>query len=499
MGKNSIIWQLWNEISFSRSRITFGSVNKRIKEEAEKSPLVLLQCGEHNEREKTTTTTTPPPSFQNGLCTVNASLEYSGRVFRNLEVVIDPTFQDIILPSFVYDLITFGMDIYNQDEESWSSFDLVFKEGITETSLLKSHSPMEVEHFTKEMTITVKPEKFVKDIGGGKKDLVLKRGDETTHRHRVTLGTESLKNLIIHKNRSGYMTIQNFITFDSISATNLILFAIQVVLWLRWKILHLELLKETKTKRKATFLNTFTRLLGIAITITSVALPQNQMLLGENEPLFYGTIALVAFSLLLELPFLLSFQQVIKFDVEKYLTHFEYNLISSFSHEVLLLTGMWVLILQERVEGTGGPFLLVLNVLLLYSVSSYLVMTTHYLLEEFRKCYCPTINVVGSRQSIFYLKRDSTISKQFLLVSSFIALIYIYQVIVTFQIFLKPTILDVLNFTKELKTIFLVGLYVVVFVIATSVNNLLLGVAVRRERKKNESGMYEQGKFSGGS
>jgi hypothetical protein len=465
LSHSSVFWKIWPEISFSRSRITLGEIGNEIGLGAENS-LNIINCIDYE-------------SF----CKTYGSIRYENSLIEDVSIIFDPTSQNIELPDYIFDEYTSNKNVYKDNiEDEWGGIFITidFRKDLIDNSIFKKV----INHWEKDLKLdqkkigttlnfNIKPSQLTRENQIRRENFFLKRNG--IEKNYIKLGTLSLKSQIFHK-YGEYMLVQNFPTNDSISTENLILFAIQLVLSIRWKITHFEILVPIHEHLNNSLIEIFYELLGIVITITAFVLPSTLDLMSSHINYYISTAILIGLALSIKV--IIWVREIYDYKKKRHLfMKFEYYTFRSFSQEVILTTGIWILVLESRLENLDSILILIANVFLLYTISYYTYIILHYIylyLFEY-KIY---IKVISGGNVLNY--DSSTPSKiwQFRFFTLVVFFVFGYQSIVTVNFFLRPLFVE--NF-EEFKEILIPGLvFLYIFVLIFS--SLMVGLLLEKEK-----------------
>ena len=471
LSSKSILWKIWPEMSFSVSKLSLGEMNDVISSN-NKDSVLLIECKDST-----------------GLCKTEGEISFGHSIFRNLSIIIDPSIQGIIMPPKIHDRYILGKDIYKDDISKFPNIEINIKPEIEK----KSDAVEFVEHLNskyktainqkglkKNQKLIINPQTLVKYNEKNGKNFLLKRGNQNNE-NVITVGTESMKQLVFHKRSPEFVVVQNFITFDDLPVENYLLFLTQLILSILWKSGHIDLFKHRRATTSS-FFDKLDQFLGISITIVSLVLPQNLEILKENSKLFYGTIAIVSFSIFIYIARILSVEKILKYNFTDELNDFELNAIESFSYEMIVLSGLWVLLLQYRVENNESIFLLIVNIWVLYTTSVYFSFLTHYLLSIFIFNNFPEkseekVKTLKTKFERFIQQKKRKYKKTFFIFISFSAVVYAYQALATLQIFLPPLLAKNLKNLDYLQIPISIAFYLFVMLVTEMIVTLLISVA----------------------
>jgi len=491
LAPSSIFWKIWPDISFSRSRITLGKVGSEIGWGEEKS-LNVINCVDYE-----------------NFCKTRASIRYKNTLIEDIILIFDPSSQNLDVPDYIYDEYTSDINIYGGDI-SRENNDIVIEvdfdkdeegEGKGEENKTLSTFKKVMDHWKTDLKlnkekigtnvkINIKSSQLVctnKDRG---KNFYLKRN--APGENYIKLGTLALKSQIFHKYEE-YMLIQSFSTNDVISIQNLIFFGIQLILSIRWKITHLAILVPfNEGSNDNSLMNIIYELFGVAITIISFVLPSTLNLMNTHKGYYNSTAVVIAVSLFIKIVIWIDEirkrindlnNNSIASKTETKNLSFERYFFRSFSQEVILLTGMWILVLEDRVEDLDSFLILITNVFLLYTTGYYTIILLHYIIvylfDYSHSSKFPTKRNVFYYYPSLYTSSNSDIWKfrGFAFLAFFI---FGYQSIVTVNFFLRP--LFIKNFEEYQHVIVpgLVFLYLFIFI----VSSLIVGLLLEKEKSK---------------
>lgn len=454
----SPIVSLFSDISVSRSTLTLGNIGDEIGWNRRET-LSAISCGN-----------------EPGLCVTPGEISISSGTFKNQMIIFDPVIQDISLSPSIYDSYTKNKNLYSDPITSWDHINFrieytndyenleTMKYGLKKIQTLYSIGE---DSYTQHLSFSIQPEHLIQNIDNGGKRMLIKRGVKNETR----LGTEILKHMIFHKVYEGNMIlVQLFETNDHVSNANLALFLVLLFLLARWMITHISLFYNDKVQDKRDFMELFYEFLGMAISITSYVLPSTLSLLETHLNLYIGTGFLVGFAFIwnsIEIVIELSQRS----NLEKKLspifgTKFESNLARVFSHEVLLLTGLWILLLERRLEGVADILVLFVNVILVFVMSFHILIMFHHI-----------------NYSVFVEPKRRFQNKNFGRFFSFFViglLAFGYQSIVSVNFFIRPL------FVKSYETylqILIPGLvFLYIFLVASA--NYLATLFISHAREK---------------
>lgn len=461
LGTGSALTFLFSEMSVSRSSITLGKLGDEIGWNSRET-LAVLSCQD-----------VP------GLCVTHGHITTRESSLEMERIVFDPATQDITLSPRVYDSYMSGKNLYADPVSSWEHLEFEIGAMVEYESLehmkyglekIKTRYGLEDSSYVEHLKFSIQPEHLIQSTSQGGKRMLIKRGNTDETR----LGTEVLKHMIFHKMTDGNMIlVQLFETNDHISNANLIMFLVLLFLLARWMITHISVFYNDEIHAKRSLIELGYEITGMALSIAAYVLPSTLSLLETHMSLYIGTGIMVGFSFIwnsVELGFDISNRIKKRERLLFFGSDFEANMARVFSHEILLLTGLWILLLERRLEGVADILVLFVNIILVFVMSFHLVVMLHYTVFSF------FFEPMRTRQG-------SPIGKFF----SFFVMslcIFAYQSLVTVNFFLRPLFVKNYETYETLIVPGLVFLYMFLLTAASFLASMFVGHA--REKLKEQ-------------
>lgn len=425
LSPRSAFFKIFGKVSFSNRYITLGEdPNER---RVSKRPTHTIEC----------------KKGQRSLCvTPKGSLTFGNVHYNNLSIDIDPSSQKLILPYRIFDEYMLDKNVYDSLEKTWEpiilrSYDMnVWNQALDEPETLD---------------YVVNPKDFIFNTKTRSKILGISR--DPSENQVVSIGSKVLRNFIMERTTSG-LALTSFTTYDRIDNVNLLLALVQFLLVARWFFTVSLGDLDVKVKdygHKFIWFQIWYEWLGIVITIVAALLPQTFDLLENHQDLYIGTWFLLAFAIgsKIGLKIYYSKRDKVNYFLYKYPTHY-LRLVDSFTEQISLLTGVWILVLKTRTEGGDSTFLFIVNLLLLFVTSFYFKIAV----------YDTVTIIIFSNYGDQYLDLVlPKINKELGAFLFFSIGVYIYQTLITVNFFARPFFLKNLNLEDRFAIPVMILLY----------------------------------------
>ncbi len=451
LSPSSVIWKIWPEISFSRSRIILGDINPEISHD-HLSESGVLHC-----------------KNRTGFCHTFGRVK-SNSFDEKLNIIIDPSSQEIVIPYKLYDRYMYGKNVYKDDYTSWDQFEFNL-----ETEDPTTVSDISIKASKTNISFKIDPASLIHYTTNNGRYFLLKRGNDNEN---MQLGTEFLKKFVSHKS-GNFLFIQSFNTTDELPTPNLILFTIQLVLLIRWVVINIDLFEKSYDYSfEKHWISLMNEIVGIGITISAFFLPSTFRILSSMVNIYIGTVFILAFSLAFEIyGFLIRWGIMKKKLIYLYTNSFERNIITVSSHCIILLTGLWLLFLESRLDGDTNLVVLIGNVVLVFFISFYLMLDSHYLITFASGYY------KQGKKLIFQKQNYKPISKFMLAHIIYLFIIYLYQIAVAINFFARPYVVSNLSGFENLHVYIAIYLYLIILVIAAMIAGLFISKSSNINKK----------------
>ena len=428
----STFFKIFGEIAFSNKYITLGKDPQEMK--------AIPKKAQHH---------TQCQRGKKSLCvTTGGTLSFNNVHYTNLSIDIDPSSQKLILPAEIFDEYMRDKNAY--DSRKWEPI-TIRSYDMDKWDTLKNE-PESLEY-------VIDPKHFIHLSRTGTKLLGIDR-DETGSQ-QVTISSRVLSNFIIERSIEG-LALSSFATFNSPDNVNIFFFVVLLILILRWTFTNLNLLDMTVKDfgHYRAWYQIWYEWLGVVISIVAIFLPQTFDLLENHLDLYIGTWFLLGFSVLSKI--IIKVYYSFKKNKNYFLYRFKspyLRLINSFFEQVIMLTGLWILVLQTRTEGGDSVILLITNLVLLFVISYYFKIAVYYTI---------TIALFSSYSKKVYL--DLVVpkfKKELGIFIFFTACAYIYQVLIAVNFFARPFFIKNLNLEDKFAIPVMMLLYIFTEIVST--------------------------------
>lgn len=467
LGKSSMIWKLFQDMTISRDMLTLKDIG----------PEVGYNKGERMQSFHCT--------GRKGLCETSGTIRFLDTVFPSLRIIFDPTRQNVILPKKIYDIFTKGRNIYKDDIKKWPKLDIsiwsgelddTFSISTKRVKAIKDRFGLDISDLSEWFNFTIDPSTHMYITRNYGKVLLIKPGtDEST----VILGTSMIKEYIFFiNNPTRTVIVQLFHTQDHLSIENIFFFAFLLTLLIRWRVTNSHLLSDKIIKSREHLIEYIYEFVGVASSIAVFFFPSTFRYMETNFDLYIGTTILLFFSVFFKiLVFITHIRK--KHDPRSFSpasNPFEANLYRSFTQEVILLTGLWIVLLERRLENESNILILFVNVYLVYAISYYNIIGIIYF-STISKLYI-------KRDRPNYYKGIKNPSGKFIFGLLLFVIVWIYQILVSVNFFVRPLFVQNLQTYQELVVPFLVLLYL--FLVAAAALIVQLSIIKSLSVQKNE-------------
>ena len=421
--KDSFLWGLYPEISFTRNSITFGQKGIGFTDSQNLSN--EFYCDIFNSLDI--------------LCETNLkSIEFNNKIYNETKIRITLHGNEIYLPKIIYNEYILGKNIYKKK---------------------KKLTPIKF-NFNDEISFELNEGDFLKHlnlIDNNKKLLLLANEEENT----VIIGTNLLKHVIINKNTfNSKIILKIHESVDNLSVLNLILILILVWYLSRWKMTNLTILLERQIRFKNSALNLFFEFSVLIFVGLSFFLPSTWRILKEF-PLFYFSIGFVLATFIIF--------KVISIYISVYILNnnlfykwdlfIQTSILRNSSQEILNLYSLWLILLERRLEGLSTVLIAIINIYLVYVISFYLLVSLIYILN-IQEQYKEKNRNRGHQD---YQKFTSYAIFLFLL------MIIIYQALVTVNFFIFPLFTRDFQIYQQLIIPITVLIYILIIIAVSNI------------------------------
>jgi hypothetical protein len=216
--------------------------------------------------------------------------------------------------------------------------------------------------------------------------------------------------------------------------------------------------------------------------------------LENHKDIYIGSWVLLGFSVLLKIFIKVYFtwNQKTNYFIHRFKTHYM-RMIDSFLEHVILLTGLWILVLQSRTEGGNSPLLFVVNIILLFIISFYFIMSLldigAMILIRSRP-YDKNNYVMGEDDNIVKVPINPEalpeFKKEAFAFFSLSCLAFAYQAVVTLNFFARPFFIKDLNLSDSINIPLLILLFFFTMLISLVYSMLLIHYSEVKAKTKNQ-------------
>ena len=477
MRQDSIWWRLWPEISFGRASIVLGSVNAAFLQPS-KCTACMVHC-----------TANP---LTRSLCETRAYIHAGNESFGHYTIQFALHNGIVRLPAKLYDAYMKGKNVYKDDHSKWPDIKIQMKGGNALAAALRGPEGLQrinalnlnAEHCPEEMTLTVRSSLLVHTLQNHGKIMMLTRDEDDNA--PIQLGTALFREAIFHRGVTNpVMLVQQSTTNDFLSIENLILLAILIWLLMKWKMTDISISITKEFYRYNRTWNILYEFAAVPITIAAYVLPSTLRVLQDFQTLYIITGVLLGFTLALKVWGVMivvrthdRYEHSLK--SANHTLILEANLMRTIGHEILILLGMWLLLLERRLEAASTFLVLFVNVYIIYDLSFYLVIISVYYIYLW---HYPVHWKMAQRDRSWMWS---------ILVFS-LPVIYAYQVFATFNFFARPLFVRNSQIYKEVIIPSLIFLYLflvsgAVYMVQLYMKKGLISVYTEYEEERTKSG-----------
>jgi hypothetical protein len=459
--RTSIFWKLWNQqITFTPKYIEFGypeTVNN-------------LMISSLNSKEWHEPNSTFIESHRNRklincedninhICAFKVYLKSNDgdgyASYKEYKMIFNFQLLNSYIPDDVYNNYMRNKNVYNRAREEWE--DIHF--------LIPSKDEEDI-YFS---NVKFSSELFISEKRNGIKQLLINKLSTQMHYKEIPddtfiMGMNFLDDKVIHKNElENYIIMYSLNKNDHVSFLNLAIFFILLFLFLRWKLTD-GILKSHPNDDSTYYYNVIGfvfEIAGILLSFVSYVVPSTQESLRIYPTINIFILMVFVFCVFTEcmsIWFLLMVTQqptntsilIMRRDTNM---NTQANILRNLSHDTLLLYGLWLIILERtKIDLTILPTVLI-NCYVFYNLSFYGIQMVLYNTMEY-KIY-----------KEFY---KSDFKKYKLLIIMYLLtifpFIYIFQMILTANYFLKPYLTEKASYLDDINTQLVIIIMLFIFI-----------------------------------
>ena len=437
LGAGSFFHQIWPDILYTKNSVMLEKFNQPF--ESEKKGC-LVSCDVDR------------PEIS--ICSTRAVLlNYLGIESTEYKVDFSLDNPNTYLPRHLYDRFMQGRNVYDKEAQKWPPMKL-------KVSRIDNQDPHEkadmlskginTDHSVDTMTINFEPDDFIREVASNHKVLLLhpnENGDNTT----ITLGNSILNDFSLYKSVTGrYLFIFVNEVPPHLSAGLLVLFLIIFTYWLIWKLTFDRQSKQRQNVKKITFFGMFLEITAPFLTLTALLLPFPRNVMESFPALRIGVIVIFVYAVVVKAIYLFYVLSG-RLSKNSYYHIFKVNFLRNLSHEIILMIGLWVSVLERRTEGVGNFLTLIINFFILYTISYYFILFLEF------QIYSGTNASQGA---------DGSYSLTWLSIMISVPLLLGFQVFATHFFFATPIILRSAQLYEELILPTLILTYILLVILA---------------------------------
>lgn len=464
-GRKSPFWKLWPSIGFSETGIILGEIESSMFERnLGKSGKV--KCTHHEIKE---------------YCIVEKSvLKYPKSHTYNVTVALNPGSPFIYLPDNMYESFMMNKNIY--DESSLQGFymelNLPFSDGYKDDSIFvgdingdKLGNHHKKDHHTLEFDI----HDLIKTGSSGVKFFLVKKYSHSDFpyldKDTIEVGIPLLTTSIVHKNSlSNEIVLASTLAERNLGIANLIMIVFLATTIAFWSSTGISNRLEGIVYNRNRTVNVVIEILTIIGAGISLVLPSSLRIAQDHPEIYSLAIVSIAFSFVFKI---LSFVRCmnIQYSISNgtlQITRqvkndmFEATVMRSVTHEFIVLTAFWILLLERRFGFTSTALVLFVNSYIIYVVTFYLVICSIYVLTS---------------------KLSPTLTFPVFLM--YTVTLYIYQVAAGYIFFARPIFIRDFQVYEEVLLPFLILLFIVLSSLAVYFAGLHSPMEYKKELKSN--------------
>jgi hypothetical protein len=446
VGKYSPIWQMFSEATFTGSYIGLGCMHTYITY-WRSCDAYLTHC----------------QSDGSSMCTFETFIngEYAKSRLSGHSMTT--------VPQDVYKNYISGKNLHNDYEDRWDPITIIptnrgiLKETAYEFLLSKG---IDAKKCYKNMGLNIKGSHIV--TKSNQPSLTT----STVHTQRevqlspssdnnAVIGINTMKNYIFYySHRHDIVMVISHSLVDHYSWENMVLFCILFTLFVRWKLIRTgKFLAKKQEDPRGKWVLAINQIVAMIVVVVLYVLPgtRNAMSDFPNFDLSVGTI-LVLCMCGLSYSIILTHWVIIKGE------SYTIRSMSSVAYETILLYGIWLALIERRVDGLESIPTTLANILVLYS-------TIYHLVSNFLHAYIAGFDHMSPSFYLWYLMILPSLSA--------------YQLYITYVIFALPAIQLLLpSYNSDIQALLLWLLFMVVFSFSLYITTLSVNKVLYTWKKK---------------
>ena len=457
LSPGSVLFNTFPTIGISRSYLTLGKASDEVGFSSN-DKLHEVHC-----------------KTKNNLCTSTGELMFGNVGYKDIDIEFDPSINHLTLPYYIYDEYMNGKNIYNDNVDNWENFNI----RITGKSLTGTQKPnfLGSRKTNPRLEYTIDSGHFIRHTIRQTKILSIVRGDQQGPMNNTfVVGSRLLRDFIMTITSQHVLFLEEFETFDSISVPNLVLLLIQSFLLGKWFVINInKLFPNYNQKEKRKWPTILLEWVSVGISIAAVALPETRELLESHLDLYIGSVVLIGFAVIAKIVLLIDY--TIENNENPFTNRpsdYMKRLLDSFFQELIILTGIWILALENRTEGGDSLILLIVNIFLVFTIFRYGIIA-------FMNIFLFIPSDFNEKLKLDFIKK-----REVYLFIFFVVIICVYQVLVTVNFFVRPFFIKNLNLDESITVLILICLFLFILFVALITNVLFINHNININNKKEE-------------
>ena len=447
--KDSLVWRLWPTMTFSMGSITLGGYNMAFSA-VNGCPSFTVPCN---------------TSDMSSICTTSAIVE------DEVSLVKLTTSYKTIVPTALYDEFIIGMNVY--ETQQWR--DILIR--ILDTSL-GGHVPDDFEApqtttlFAICATypyISIDAESFISTLASGYRSIWIQPTPNDTF---STIGINALSDTLIYVDSvNDFIVMKIYDHHDHVNGLNLLFFAVLFWTFIRWKMTDTNL-KPSETVKIANHNLVIVIYMLVVMTVAfySALIPSNRRILRDYWEVDIGVFAITCFEVV---GIVASWVAFMTMNGKHQGAMFRINFTKDLLMEHMLLTSLWLLLLERRGDGLSNVPIFAIAVLITYNLSFYWVVLFTYFIY--------TGSGIITKHPIF------TVFTAF-----YMPVVYGFHLYIGFVYFANPVLMDI---TSHIGPDMSMPVYVMILAL---IINAALYVTAMTERKAMKLAAEELSEKKGG-
>lgn len=356
MNAQSLFWRLWPSISFSAGSVMLGAVNDEFTGFTS-CPFYATSCS---------------IVASDGLCTTTATVY--NQTYRLRFSSDSRTF----LPRQLYDQYIGGRNVY--DRREWPSLP-IYPTTLTElpSEMLNIFGRLGmyfVPQCREPAVIKLEQWSFITQNIQNLRKLYILPDDNTTD--LISLGVSGWRSTILHVDSvHNVMLFRSYLNYPHISPANLLFFTLCLTIFVRWKLSDTGLISWSRPDHRQNVANMVYMMFAVIISIVACVLEPTRNILSDYPLIYIMTCSIVGIcSAALAFTFILA-SNMPTVDKDMY---FRVNLVKDIVFEYLLLTAMWLLMLERRFDALSNTATTLIVLLAVDNLTFYIAAITIYYL-----------------------------------------------------------------------------------------------------------------------